>query len=62
MSEPVVIWGLKSIGHKIGRTERAMICLVNRGTIFPGMRKVAGRWCMDVDAFRASFNQPVATP
>ncbi|MGJ4932189.1 hypothetical protein ACQR1I_35370 [Bradyrhizobium sp. HKCCYLS2038] len=51
------VWGAKSIGKMIGRTEKGAFHALESGRV-PGARKVAGRWGLHVPTFREHFRQP----
>jgi hypothetical protein len=63
-SEPVslgVIWGVPAIAKAIGRTERAVYHLLEKGQL-PGIQKIGGKWCLNPRAFLAATGEPEPSP
>jgi hypothetical protein len=51
-----LVWGARAIAEIIGTTERQAFNALEAGAL-PGCRKNGGRWCMDREAFFASFRE-----
>jgi hypothetical protein len=54
-----VIWGARNIAPYLGRTEKGAFSALESGKV-PGARKVAGRWALNMQVFRASFESVAA--
>jgi hypothetical protein len=57
-----LLWGVKAFAPVIGRTERAVYHALDRDpNAFPGVKKVAGKWCLCVLVWRrAMYGEDVA--
>jgi hypothetical protein len=54
-----LVWGARAIAITIGRTEKSVFDLLERGKL-PGAKKVGGRWCFAPKVFFASFDEAAA--
>lgn len=51
-----IVWGAKDIAKAIGRSEKAVFAMLERGQC-PGAKKIGGRWGLNLRVFIASFEE-----
>ncbi len=52
-----LIYGVKGMVPIIGRTERAIYHALEKDpNAFPGVKKIAGKWCLSVPAWRRAMH------
>ncbi|WP_448043796.1 helix-turn-helix transcriptional regulator [Bradyrhizobium liaoningense] len=51
-----IIWGAKDIAKAIGRSEKSVFAMLERGQC-PGAKKIGGRWALNMRVFLETFGQ-----